>query len=79
MEFLNLYTMKSKLLTSIVLTATVFSVTSCSKTEDLLDCAYGADEAACERLEQIESSTGYTMYQEPDSVKVNLKKLPTLD
>ncbi len=71
--------MKAKLLTGIILTATVCSITSCSKTEDLLDCAYEADEAACERLEQIESSTEYTIYQEPDSVKVNLKKLPTLD
>ena len=76
-ESLNIYTMKTKLLIIAVLIATIISIESCAQ-KDLIDCAYKADEEACERFDE-ENSLESTMYQTPDSVRVNEQKLPSLD
>lgn len=72
--------MKTKLLTITLFIALVLNFASCSETaKDLVDCAYQSDEEACGRLEDAESSLESTLYQTPDSVQVNVKKLPSLD
>lgn len=70
--------MKTNLLLITVLVAIVTSIASCVK-KDLTDCLYEGDEAACERLDDAETSLESTMYQTPDSVQVNEQQLPSLD
>ena len=70
--------MKTKLLFITVLIATISCVTSCAQ-KDLIDCAYQADDDACERLGETQNTLNSELYQEPDSVKVKSDKLPTLN